>query len=233
MHAVTTRTAIFDFYGTLAGPAIPTRTLTQLLAALGVVISPEVAERWHIDTLDGVAHEEASADEAAYIAWEEARWVGMLRDCAVPDERVGPLLDAIRFQIRSFHVAAFPEVAGVLREIRARGVTVGVCSNWHWDLDTYLAQAEIAELVDVAVTSARVGARKDHPIIYERTLAAMDADPATTAFVGDSWGPDVLGPLAAGIRLAIHVARTPDAHRPELPDGAARVRDLAGVIPLL
>ncbi len=233
MPHVATETAIFDFYGTLVRPATPTRTLTGLLEALGVAITPEVAERWHIDTLDGVEHEDASVDAEAYTAWEESRWSGMLRDCGVTDERVAPLIDAVRFQVRSFQVAAFPETGDVLREIRDRGIRIGICSNWHWDLDPYLEQAEITDLVDVALTSARLGARKDHPLIYRRTLEAMDADPATVTFVGDSWRPDVIGPLEAGVRLAVHVVRSPDAPQPELPDGAARVRDLTGVLPLL
>jgi len=233
MRAVRTETVIFDFYGTLIGPAMPTRTLAELLMALGVQITPEVAERWHIDTFDGVAHEEASASEETYVAWEEARWFGMLRDCEVDDERVPPLMDAIRFQVRSFRVAAFPEVADVLTILRSEGVRVGVCSNWHWDLDPYLEEAGLADLIDVAVTSARVGARKPHPLIYERTMSAMDADPETSVFVGDSWMPDVIGPLTAGMRLAVHVARNPAAEQPALPDRAARVNDLTGVPPLL
>jgi putative hydrolase of the HAD superfamily len=227
MLVMDTRTVVFDFYGTLVGPAAPTRTIVELMLALGVDVPAEVAQRWNIDHLDGIAHEEASRSEDSYRSWEADRWVGMLDDCNVPADRRDPIIGAIRAQVASFRVRAFDEAAGVLGDLRARGLRIGICSNWHWELDSYVADAGLAELVDVAITSARVGARKHHPLIYDRTLGALDADPDSTLFVGDSWNPDVLGPLRAGMR-AVHVVRG-DRPAPDLPDGAARVRDLTGV----
>ncbi len=223
------RTVIFDFYGTLANAAHPTPTLTELLALLGVDITPEIAERWHVERLDGILHEEASASREAYEAWEEERWSGMLADCGVEGELAANLMNAIRVQVRGFHVAAYPETAAVLDELRDRGLRIGVCSNWHWDLDTYLRQADVHDRVDLAITSAHVGARKHHPRIYARTLEAMDADPSETLFVGDSWKPDVIGPLENGIARALHVARG-GAEAPDLPAGALRAPDLRGVL---
>jgi len=220
-----TRTVIFDFYGTLAGPAAPTRSIIDLMLALGVNIPAEAAERWDIDHLDGVLHEEASVSEQAYEDWVNRRWHGMLDDCAVPADRRDGIVGAIRAQIASFRVRAFPESAAVLTELRRRGLRLGICSNWHWDLDTYIDQAGLTGLVDLAITSAQVGARKDHPIIYDRTLAALQADPQTTLFVGDSWAPDVLGPIRAGMRAA-HVLRD-ERPAPHLPPGAVRVGDLS------
>lgn len=228
MHLVPTQTVIFDFYGTLAGPAAPARSIADLLLALGVHLTPEIAERWGIDRLDGVLHEEASESEAAYEAWQRQRWDGMLADCAVHPDRHEPTIGAIRAQMESFRVRAFPEAADVLRELRGRGLQLAICSNWHWDLDSYVADAGLDGLVDLAVTSARVGARKHHPVIYERTLAALGADPAATLFVGDSWLPDVIGPTDAGMRAA-HVVRGGE-QGPALPVGAVRVPDLTGVL---
>ncbi len=226
---VAVRNVIFDFYGTLVHAAHPTPTLTELLSMLGVDVTPEVAERWHIERLDGVLHEEASASREAYEAWEEERWGSMLADCGVEGARAENLMNAIRVQVRGFHVAAFPETAAVLDELRARGCRIGICSNWHWDLDTYLDQADIRDRVDAAVTSARVGARKHHPLIYERTLETMDADPAESLFVGDSWTPDVIGPLDNGFHGAVHIDRQ-GWGPPELPPGAVRTSDLTGVL---
>lgn len=228
MSRMTTRTVVFDFYGTLVGPAAPTRSIVELMLALGVDVSADVMERWDIDHLDGVEHEAASVSESAYRAWEEQRWHGMVADCGVVGERRDAVVAAIRAQVASFRVRAFAESAPVLTGLRDLGLVVGICSNWHWDLDSYVADAGLADLVDVALTSARIGARKDNPVTYERTLAALGADPAETLFVGDSWKPDVLGPLAAGMR-AVHVVRG-DRPAPDLPRGAARVADLTGVV---
>jgi FMN phosphatase YigB (HAD superfamily) len=55
------------------------------------------------------------------------------------------------------------------------------------------------------VTSAQLGLRKPHPLVY---LKALDRARASRAvFVGDSIENDVLGPLSVGIP-AIHVARS-------------------------
>ncbi len=226
------RTVIFDFYGTLARAAHPTPTLTELLSRLGVDVTPEVAERWNIGRLDGILHEEASTSREAYEAWEESRWSGMLADCGVQDDLATNLMNAIRVQVRGFHVAPYPEVGTVLDTLRERGLRIGVCSNWHWDLDPYLEQADVHGHVDVAVTSARVGARKHHPLIYERTAQAMEIDPAEALFVGDSWEPDVTGPLENGFARAVHIARG-DVERPDLPAGAVRASDLRGVLTAL
>lgn len=227
-----TRAVIFDFYGTLVRPAAPTRTIVELMMALGVTIPDHVAQRWDIDHLDGVDHHQASVSEVAYREWEDQRWGGMLADCGVSEERRIPIVDAIRAQVRSFRVAAFDESAAVLADVRRQGLTVAICSNWHWDLDPYVAEAGLADLVDVSLTSARLGARKDHPVVYERTLDAVGATPDEAVFVGDSWRPDVLGPLRAGM-TAIHVHRDDRRPAPSLPDGAHRVSDLRGVPPLL
>ncbi|HRC07023.1 MAG TPA: HAD family hydrolase [Miltoncostaeales bacterium] len=226
-----TRTVIFDFYGPRAGPAAPARSIIDLMLALGVNIPADAAERWDIDHQDGVLHEEASISEAAYEEWVAKRWHGMLDDCGVAADRRDGIVGAIRAQIASFRVRAFPESQAVLTELRRRGLQLGICSNWHWDLDTYIDQAGLTGLVDLALTSAQIGARKDHPLIYDRTLAALNADAATTVFVGDSWAPDVLGPIRAGMR-AVHVVRD-DRPAPELPAGAVRVRDLTEMLPHL
>src|SRR5436309_823923 len=83
--------------------------------------------------------------------------------------------------------------------------SIAVCSNWDWHLDRAMAQAGLDGLVDVMVTSAQAGARKPHPRIFERTLEKCRVtDPAEVVFVGDSWGPDVEGPSAMGMR-PVHV----------------------------
>jgi putative hydrolase of the HAD superfamily len=59
--------------------------------------------------------------------------------------------------------------------------------------------------------------------------------PADALFVGDTWGPDVEGPLAVGLR-PVHVWRPSDGRSsppPALVDGVRRVTDLRGVVDLV
>jgi putative hydrolase of the HAD superfamily len=127
-------------------------------------------------------------------------------------------------------MVVFPEVPSVLAELRRRGLTIGVCSNWGWDLEAALRATGVDALIDVAVTSARVGYRKPHTAMYESILGALGVAAPETIFVGDSWEPDVLGPIGAGMR-SVHVDRAPARGEragasPPLVAGASRVSDL-------
>ncbi|MFI2214243.1 HAD family hydrolase [Streptomyces sp. NPDC020141] len=118
---------------------------------------------------------------------------------------------------------------------RAHGLTVAICSNWFWDLDRALDEAGIGDLVDVAVTSARAGARKPHPRIYRAVLDECGVAPGQALFVGDMWEPDVLGPLAQGMR-AVHLWRPDRAVQgaaPPLPGRAERIDGLHALTGLL
>ena len=75
------------------------------------------------------------------------------------------------------------------------------------------------------LTSARLGYRKPHPLIYLAALDALGTDPKEVLFVGDSWGPDVLGPIAVGMQAA-HLARSERASDPPLIPGSHRMRAL-------
>src|SRR5205807_2566323 len=135
-----------------------------------------------------------------YVAWERARLCRLVKGCGVPATAVDEVAAELYTAMKTFTLAAYDEVPGVLGDLRDRGVTVAVCSNWDWDLDLALERAGLADLVDVAVTSARAGARKPHPRIYQLTLDRCGVGPTEALFVGDTWYPDVEGPLAAGLR---------------------------------
>jgi putative hydrolase of the HAD superfamily len=120
----------------------------------------------------------------------------------------------------------FPEVPSVLTALRRRGMIIGVCSNWNWDLVDVLESTGVAPLVDVAVTSARAGYRKPHAAIYQSVLATLGVTAPEALFVGDSWEPDVLGPIDAGMR-SVHVWRSKGTDEPPpLVPGASRMTDL-------
>jgi putative hydrolase of the HAD superfamily len=130
-------------------------------------------------------------------------------------------------------MAAYPEVREVLGAVRAKGATVALCSNWSWDLDRAVEQAGLTDLFDVMVTSAQAGTRKPHPQIFDHTLERCGVGAADAVFVGDSFGPDVEGPLSIGMSAAVHVYREgeePLRPAPPLPPGARRVAERRGVL---
>jgi putative hydrolase of the HAD superfamily len=122
------------------------------------------------------------------------------------------ILEKLRAGSANRVIEAYDDSPEVLRDLRARGIRLVICSNWDWDLREAIAEAGLTDAFDAVISSAWVGARKPHPRIYADALAAAEVAPNEALFVGDTWGPDVEGPLAAGIR-AVSLRR--DGHWPD------------------
>jgi putative hydrolase of the HAD superfamily len=151
----------------------------------------------------------------------------------VRDEHRDAVVDGLR-DLDQSPMLAYPEAAAALRSLRHAGIAIGVCSNWGWELDAYLEQIGLLDLVDAAITSARAGSRKPHPGIYARSTEALGVDPVQVLFVGDSWEPDVRGPRRLGM-TAVHVWRAEERNgqdAPVLEPGDHRVAELTGVLPI-
>jgi putative hydrolase of the HAD superfamily len=220
------RAVIFDWFGTLAEWSHGSASgYGSVFHEHGYPVEPAVLNEYHA-RWDGVDHTVHSADRASYMAWSRQRLVGLAAECGVPDAaREGLVDELIEVDLRTAMVV-FPEVPSVLAELRQAGLLVGVCSNWNWDLDDVLESTGLAPLIDAAVTSARAGYRKPHGAIYQSVLAALGVTAAEALFVGDSWNPDVLGPIDAGMR-SVHVWRsTGIGEPPTLVAGSCRVADL-------
>jgi len=195
---VAAQAVIFDFYGTLArattwdGPH-------EVLARHGVAIEPAAARALYSDDIDGTEHRAHSASRDHYVAWQRERTARFLDRCAVPPPLLHAVLEEIHAASASRVIEAYEEAPTVLAELRSSGVAVAICSNWDWDLAEAVDEAGLSGSVDLVVSSAWVGARKPHPLIYDRTIEQIGVDPSRAVFVGDTWGPDVEGPLAAGM----------------------------------
>jgi putative hydrolase of the HAD superfamily len=141
-------TVVFDWYATLATPNPDDwwPRLGDMIRAAGGTPLPAVLSHWE----DGhpVDHPEHSASEAAYRAWQRDRLATVLVACDVAEPARTELLDQIdrlRYT-RVFDV--YDDVVPTLAALRERGVTVGLCSNWDWDLDRHLTRTGIGDLLD-------------------------------------------------------------------------------------
>ena len=203
----------------------------DVFARHGFRLDEDAHERWRSEAADGLEHGPESASREQYRAWERERLRRLVTACGVGPDDATRLVEDLDSASKGFTMAAYDDAAPVLGELRRRGLTVAVCSNWDWDLDRALAQSGLDGLVDVAVTSARAGARKPHPRIYRYTLerCAVAADQAL--FVGDSWQPDVEGPRALGLS-PVHIWRDGNSsvESPPPAEGIPRIRDLWGVM---
>lgn len=238
------RAVLLDFYGTLAEAVDWGPSFEEVLRAHDC--EPPAEGLWRSFETDGHEHREHSVSRAAYLAWERERIRRLACDAGMHPARLEAAVDDLHRAAKSYELRVFEEVQDALDELRARGLDVGICSNWDWDLPDLVERLGLGDAVDAVVTSARAGARKPHPSIYATALDALGAEPATTLFAGDTWEADVEGPVRAGMR-AVHVHRLPDgegdpgagaglAAGDELPDllaGSFRAPDLRGLLDAL
>lgn len=139
------------------------------------------AERlaWMLEALDQAALDDATRD-AVCTAFDDSLWHGP------------PTL--------------WPGAAQALRELRARGLRLGVVSDTSYStgrtLRRLLAQEGVLELFEphAMVFSDEFGASKPRPELFARSLAALRVEqPAHAAHLGDNPATDIRGANAAGM----------------------------------
>ena len=216
------RAVLLDALGTLLYFDPPAPLLrAELRERLGVEVPEEVATaaiRAEIAYYRAHLHEGRDAASLDDLRLRSARAMTPALGFEAPVEA---LLAALRFH-------AYPDVAPALRELRARGLSLVVVSNWDHSLHERLDETGLAPLVDGAVASAELGRAKPDRAIFEHALALAGADPAGALHAGDAPEEDVRGALAAGLR-AVLVARD---GAPTAAPGVPVIRSLAELPPL-
>ena len=100
-----------------------------------------------------------------------------------------------------------PDVAPLLRELRRRGIKVGVLSNTMWPRAAHeqiFLRDEVLDLIDGAVYSSEIPWVKPHPEAFRAAMRAIGvSDPAGCVFVGDRPYDDVHGAKSAGMRAVL------------------------------
>ena len=133
------------------------------------------------------------------------------RACAAPLSQVVELADGALEAIRA---------------IRSLGVRMVICSNtlWRNDADSRRDWEEFGfgDNFDAHVTSHDTGFAKPHPAMFERALAAVDAQPGEAAIIGDRPERDLAGARSVGMRSIW--MRPPDLVGEPIPEPDAVVR---------
>jgi putative hydrolase of the HAD superfamily len=105
------------------------------------------------------------------------------------------------------HTFTHPDVAPLLRELRRRGIKVGVLSNTMWPRAAHeqiFIRDEVLDLIDGAVYSSEISWVKPHPEAFRAAMRAIGVtDPADCVFVGDRPYDDVHGAKSAGMRAVL------------------------------
>ncbi len=213
-------------------------SIDAVLAEHGYQIKPDMYEHYFNDGIDGTEHDEHSQSRDHYVAWQRQRTLAMLAQTDIHPGEHDVIVEKLRAGNASRVIEAYDEAADVLIALRARGLRLVVCSNWDWDLREAVEESGLTTHFDALISSAWVGARKPHPRIYADALATAGVEAGAALFVGDTWGPDVDGPLAAGIR-SVYLRREghwPDGtcpHDAPATTGTPVIRDLRGLLDLV
>ena len=222
---------LLDFYGTLARATTRGPLAGDLFGKWGVAFDQATWDSHRWDALDGLDHRHVSGNRETYEAWEVDRLRRAAEACGVRPDEAEELIAELYAASKAFTVSAYDEVPAVLDGLRRRGLVLGVCSNWDWDLHRVMDEACLTDFFDFQVTSAKAGVRKPHPLIFDRALELAGVGPEEALFVGDSWVADIGGATAAGIP-PVHVWREP-SEPPPLPEGVRRIPDLRGLLDLV
>lgn len=109
-------------------------------------------------------------------------------------------------------------VPGLLERLRRAGHLIGLVTNTHSAsmVHGHLDAMGIASSFDAVVTSVEVGLRKPRPEIFAAALSALGTTAEESVFVGDSFGPDYLGPTSVAIE-ALLILGPDDERRADVP----------------
>ena len=187
-----------DGYGTLLRLTDPVPGLRAALADRGV-------ERGDADVARAFRAEVAHYRPRAHEGRDAGSLAALRRGCVdvflrdlggplEPDGFVDAFMDALVFE----PVPGAPEA---LRELRERGLRLAVVANWDYALPEQLERLGLDGLFDTVVTSARAGAAKPDPAIFELALEELGVGADRALHVGDE-PIDEEGARAAGLAFA-------------------------------
>jgi putative hydrolase of the HAD superfamily len=135
--------------------------------------------------------------ECAQVLGDAVREQGSEHD--LPQEALLEILaDAIVFRL-------FPETREVLEALQARGVPMGVLSNWDYQLPLRFEELDLARYFHFVLSSSQAGLEKPGVELFyfgwEHVQKVLpDLAPHECLYVGDHYQKDVQGAQGAGMR---------------------------------
>lgn len=213
---------LFDLDGTLCRRTQDTDALyAEAFERAGEEPFAEPGDLWA--ALDGPPDPD---DRVGYLG------AGFARVAAQHGRRVDPLALAEGFLDATDNtmVAFRPGAREALDAARTAGPTGLVTNGPGIRQATKVEALGLDAELDTVVYAGDLPRRKPHATPFERALAALDAAPDRTLYVGDSLGYDVAGAHTAGLPVAWcrrDPDRDPDPYRPEhVLDSLADLPDL-------
>lgn len=103
---------------------------------------------------------------------------------------------------------AYDETIPFLKEMKQRGVRLGLLTNWDLDARDTLDSVGITEYFESIVVSSEIGAEKPDPKGFLESLRQLGLSPEEAIYVGDNYYDDVVGANGVGMKAAL-INRSP------------------------
>jgi putative hydrolase of the HAD superfamily len=154
--------------------------------------------------LEGIRVDQAMVDqasEAAVAAFAPDAYAHMVETLCGGDPRT---VDRVRQRVRAMtgNLDVFqlrPEIDGLLRRLRERGLRLGIVANQPQTARERLARAGIGDLFAYQGLSGLTGFSKPDPRAFQAAAEALDVAPTDCVMVGDRIDNDIVPAKALGM----------------------------------
>ena len=196
----------FDLYHTLVRYEPPQEELeANALKEVGINTAPEVFGRPMVVANEFIYQEIArcplskrSKEETIALYAQFQRIV--LKEAGIePDEK---LVLAMLGKMQQFKtkLVLFDDVIPALKDLRSRGLILGLISNVERDLTATMNELGLPSWLDIVVTSLDAGFSKPQPEIFEEAIRRAGVQPSQAVYVGDQYQIDCVGAERAGMK---------------------------------
>jgi putative hydrolase of the HAD superfamily len=192
------RAITFDVGGTLIKPWPSVgHVYAEVAAKYGRKITPAMLDQrfkkaWHEQKNFNHAREE----------WAELvdrTFAGLLE--TPPSQTFFPELYDRFSEVSAWHI--FEDVKPALDALAARGINLGIISNWDERLRPLLDKLDLSKYFKATMISCEVGFPKPSPVIFEQAAKRLGVAPQFILHIDDSTEHDVDGAKAAGYQARL------------------------------
>jgi putative hydrolase of the HAD superfamily len=156
-------------------------------------LSPELLDKRFLAAWQAEGGRAESRGDWAAIVGRTFEGLGSVAD---PTSLFESLYDRFT-EASAWHI--YPDVLPTLQQLTARGLRLGVISNWDDRLRPLLDRLRLSRHFEVIIVSCELGHRKPDPIIFQRAAKDFQLSPDRLLHVGDRWEQDVQGARRAGL----------------------------------
>ena len=128
-----------------------------------------------------------------------------LHQLGIGVDQTPPILDALKRHNEADCLwrVIHPDTAGVLDDLRSRGLKLGVVSNADGRIEGDIRRRGLGDHFATVVDSHVVGVEKPDPKIFSIAMERIGSQPDETIYVGDVYAIDILGARSAGMEAIL------------------------------